>query len=274
MAQVQGEEIYLSHSGQEVDDNIEEVVAARGSEASLSARLAAIVSGFEADQQRQDAEISTVSDAQQQDRATLIDQVDKNAKNVVNLNTSFTTHTNKGITYTNNGDGTINVSGTSNAADSYVTLYDVNGDTFFGIPKGKTVVLKSTSNNISINLIYKKQGGGYGLTVRGYMDTPAMFTIPDDFAGYLLRIGVYVSGTTVDDNVGAMICTAADYVISSTYVQYAPTNRELYEMILALQSGRSVQSSATSLMQAGRLDHAELTAAEPAAADTGEEADA
>lgn len=41
MAQVQGEEIYLSHSGQEVDDNIDEVQAARGSEASLSARLAA-----------------------------------------------------------------------------------------------------------------------------------------------------------------------------------------------------------------------------------------
>lgn len=39
MAQVQGEEIYLSHSGQEVDDNIDEVVAARGSEANLSARL-------------------------------------------------------------------------------------------------------------------------------------------------------------------------------------------------------------------------------------------
>lgn len=45
MAQVQGEEIYLSHSGQEVDDNIDEVQAARGSEASLSARLAAIEAG-------------------------------------------------------------------------------------------------------------------------------------------------------------------------------------------------------------------------------------
>lgn len=58
MAQVQGEEIYLSHSGQEVDDNIDEVVAARGDSASLSARLAAIVSDFEADQQRQDAVIT------------------------------------------------------------------------------------------------------------------------------------------------------------------------------------------------------------------------
>lgn len=40
MAQVQGEELYLSHSGQEVDDSIDEVVAARGESASLSARLA------------------------------------------------------------------------------------------------------------------------------------------------------------------------------------------------------------------------------------------
>ena len=263
----------LSHDAQDIDDTIDEVQEARGSEASLSARLADIVGDFEADQQRQDNEISTVSDAQQQDRAALVAQVDNGAKNVVNLNTSFTSYTNKGITYTNNGDGTINVSGTSNAADSYITLYDRNDDTLFGIPKGETVVLKSTSNTVSINLIYKKQGGGYGLTVRGYMDTPATFTIPDDFSGYLLRVGVNSNGTTVNENVGAMICTAADYVISSTYVTYAPTNRELYEMILALQSGRSVQSAA-SLMQAGRLDAAELTAAEPAAEETGEEADA
>lgn len=44
MAQVQGEEIYLAHSGQEVDDNIDEVVAARGSEASLAAAIAAAAS--------------------------------------------------------------------------------------------------------------------------------------------------------------------------------------------------------------------------------------
>ena len=67
------------------------------------------------------------------------------------------------------------------------------------------------------------------------------------------------NGTTVDENVNAMICTAADYAISPAYVPYAPTNRELYEMILAMQSGRSVQSSSASLMQAGRLDPAELT---------------
>lgn len=187
-------------------------------------------SSFTADQDRQDA-------LEAEDRSALISLIDGGGKNILNLNTNFVAYTNKGITYTNNGDGTINVAGTSNAADSYVTLYDVNGDTFFGIPKGKTIVLKSTSNNISINLVYKKQGGGYGLTVRGYMDTPAMFTIPDDFAGYLLRIGVYVNGTTVNENVGAMICTTSDYAISPAFVPYRPSWQEMYDMIKALQSG-------------------------------------
>lgn len=169
--------------------------------------------------------------------AALAVMIDRGSKNIVNLNTSFITHTNKGITYTNNDDGTINVSGTSNASDSYVTLYDVNGDNLFGIQKGETVVLKSSSNSVSINLIYKKSGGGYGLTIRGYMDTPATFTIPDDFSGFLLRIGVNVSGTTVNENVSAMICTSAEFAISPAIVPYAPTNRQLYEMILSLQGG-------------------------------------
>jgi hypothetical protein len=48
-----------------------------------------------------------------------------------------------------------------------------------------------------------------------------------------------------------MICPAS--ITDTTYAPYAPTNRELYEMILALQSGVSAQSAA-SLMQAGRID--------------------
>ncbi len=49
---------WLLHDAKDVDDTIDEVVAARGSEASLSARLTDIVSNFEADQQRQDAVIA------------------------------------------------------------------------------------------------------------------------------------------------------------------------------------------------------------------------
>lgn len=39
MADIQGEEIYLSHSGQEIDDCIDEVTAARGGQENLSAAI-------------------------------------------------------------------------------------------------------------------------------------------------------------------------------------------------------------------------------------------
>ena len=50
------------------------------------------------------------------------------------------------------------------------------------------------------------------------------------------RVGIFVyAGATVDNLVfKPMICTLENYVISPGYTPYAPSNRELYEMILAL----------------------------------------
>lgn len=59
---------------------------------------------------------------------------------------------------------------------------------------------------------------------------------------YLNRIRIYASasynqsdGDTVSVS-NLMICTEADWAVSQKFVPYAPTNRELYEMIQALQS--------------------------------------
>lgn len=165
--------------------------------------------------------------------------VDAGSKNVLNLNTTFTSHVNKGITYTNNNDGTVKVSGTSNASDSYITIYDMDVDNLFGFSKGRTVVLVSTSDDVSINIVPKKEGGGYGLTAYGYKSSPATFTIPSDFSGFLLRVAVPRSGTTVSENVSGMLCAVEDYSISPEFVPYAPSNRELYKMILALQNAQN-----------------------------------
>lgn len=72
-------------------------------------------------------------------------------------------------------------------------------------------------------------------------------------AGTYDRAHIYLYADTVyDTHVYPMIRRAE--ITDSNYALYAPTNRELYEMILALQSGRSLQSAPASLMQAGRLD--------------------
>lgn len=403
MAQVQGEEIYLSHSGQEVDDNIDEVVAARGSEASLSARLADIVSDFDADQQRQEAEIGAVAA--------------QGAKNLLKVTASSGVLNTATIDIA--GDGAIHITGqpTANGAyvissgielvipenayilsmgaeagntkmsislrragtSQYVDLYmaesriipagtydrahiylyrDTNYDTTVypmirqaEITDGTFQPYAKTNRELTIAegedraaLISQVDNGAKNLAVPRNLANESGLTITNDkgqytitgtttsaFTGYLFRpaeplqintdcviigaeqltglsyivaykvtanantryesIGtkkilpsgavilyIYVQqrtvGTVVSAKINLMMCTAEDYAISPAFVPYAPTNRELYEMILALQSGVSAQSSAASLMQAGRIDAAELTAAEPAAAETGEETDA
>lgn len=170
-------------------------------------------------------------------QAPIASLVDRGAKNLLNLNTTLTSHEHRGITYKNNNDGTIRVSGTSNANDSYVTIYDLSSDNFLGVSKGRAVVIASTSDDVSIGIVPKKEGGVYGPTISAYKSSPVVYTIPSDFSGFLLRVGVYKNGTTVNEDVNGMICTAEDYAISPEFVPYAPSNRELYEMILALQSG-------------------------------------
>lgn len=163
------------------------------------------------------------------DEATLVELVDGGAKNILDVNTSFTTGTSKGVTYTNNGDQTYTIttgSSGSTANDSFAQLYDVNADNLFGVKKGEKVVISSTSNSVACAIV-PKYSGGYGTTIRGYKDSPIEYIIPSNFTGFLLRIGVTTSGTVVDENVGFMICTKAAWDISHAYVPYRKDLAEL-----------------------------------------------
>lgn len=260
MAQVQGEEIYLAHSGQEVDDNIDEVVAARGSEESLSARLAGIVGNFDADQQRQETEIGAV--------AAL------GAKNLLLYN-GYASGATNGVTYTINTDGTITINGTpQGTSPSYIEI-------------------QLSGNAVNISKFCDGQHILSGCPAGGGDTSYRMYAARGSYSRFDYGDGVLLTETAQTD-VRLVVSIANGYtannlifkpmirhaeITDSTYVPYAPTNRELYEMILALQTGGSAQSAA-SLMQAGRLDAAELTdagridVAEQAAAEPEEGEDA
>ena len=236
----------LSHDAQDIDDTIDEVVAARGSEASLSARLADIVSDFETDQQRQETEIGVVANA--------------GAKNILRF--TARTETVGGVTFTVNADGSVTLDGTKTNNDWFYLSVgnELKKDTYIissGLP---------AQDNYNVRLLVTTQDSlSSAIMVCEQERQTRQYTLTRDYSGlyYAIRVG---SGTTVDNlTIKPMLRYAS--ITDSTFAPYAPTNRELYEMILALQSGRSVQSAA-SLMQAGRLD------AEQAAADPEEEADA
>lgn len=230
MAQVQGEELYLSHSGEEVDDNIDEVVAARGDSASLSARLADIVSDFEEEQERQDAEIGTVTVAEQQDRAALTAQVDGGAKN--RLCNSATTTTQSNATLTVNPDGTVSVT-TNGATSANVSLKMIAASNNYAPNEyGGMVVsgVPSPDNGTALYIAYSNDGtaqAGSATVLRAGETAIINSTYPYIQVFILVYKGSDIGSTPTV--LKPMICTAADYAISTEYVPYAPTNRELYE---------------------------------------------
>ena len=208
----------FQHYCSEIDAAVDEVIAARGSEASLSARLAAIVSDFEYDQDRQEAEIGVVANA--------------GAKNLLKI--TGTTTSSNGITYTLNQDGTVTVTGTA-TANSFFTLGSMSGYTgdviLSGCPAnggdGKWRLYKAGTNP-------SQSDTGNGVT----------YTLDGTSNNYSIEI---YNGQEIADGdpliFRPMIRPAA--ITDPTYEPYAPTNRELYEdlqtkVTLAKVFGRGV----------------------------------
>lgn len=171
------------------------------------------------------------------------------AKNLLKVTSA--TQTINGVTFTVNNDQTITVNGTNTSTSTAlfviedIPLQSGIAYTLSGCPSGGSTASYYIGSLDTTNWQEFTTDTGNGNTAT--LNEPKTIRF---------RIGIR-SGVTVNNLVFKPMLRLAE-ITDSTYVPYAPTNRELYEMILALQSGRSVQSSAASLMQSGRLD-AELT---------------
>lgn len=190
----------LLHDGEEIDACIDEVVAARGSEASLSARLADIVGDFEADQQRQETEIGVVAAM--------------GAKNLLKLNTA--SQTINGVTFTVNDDQTITVNGTAsaNADFSINTALPLTAGSYIlsGCPSGGN---NSSTYKMQIQSIGYDTGNGLTFNLSAARNN-----------NVYIRIW---SGYTATNLVFKPMIRRAE-ITDDTYAPYAPTNRELYEI--------------------------------------------
>lgn len=192
--------------------------------------------GIYTDQQRQEAEIGAVAA--------------QGAKNLLKITAS--SQTIKGVTFTVNDDQTVTVNGTNDGTGASVFVIVPNAQAIT-IPDGNYILSGCPS------------GGGETLPydLRWYMYSPSKSAYDSGNGASVEKSGngagsniaiVVKSGRTADNLVFRPMLRRAE-ITDITYVPYAPTNRELYEMILALQSGRSLQSvSPASLMQAGRID--------------------
>lgn len=139
------------------------------------------------------------------------------------------TQTLNGVTFTVNSDQTVSLSGTASATTTFVI---VNNAAANAIPDGsyKLTGCPSGGGNTTYDLrwyLYSSgrsaydQGSGASVNKSGNTTTSNI--------AILIR-----SGVNTDGLVFRPMLRRAE-ITDSTYVPYAPTNRELYEMILALQ---------------------------------------
>lgn len=141
------------------------------------------------------------------------------------------TETKNHLTLTWQSDGTIIFNGTC-TAKSYFTISSgftgadfTPGDILSGIPSAYGSVLSMYIQISSGSTKYAYDTGSGG-TIPTSLSPSSSYTI-----GITADTGAY-------DNVivKPMICSKPLFTLDSSYAQYAPTNRELYEMILAIQA--------------------------------------
>lgn len=163
--------------------------------------------------------------------------INTGVKNLLQFN-GYGTGAENGVTYVINSDGTITVNGTpQGSSQSYIEL-KLNGNAaniarfcdghhiLSGCPEGGS---DSTYRMYAARSSYSRFDYGDGVLLT---DT----TLTD------VRLVVYISnGYTANNLVFKPMIRQAE-IKDGTFQPYAPTNRELYEMILALQNGRSLQS--------------------------------
>ena len=153
--------------------------------------------------------------------------VDDGTKNLLkNMENSRTIN---GVTFTVNDDGTVTVNGTNTGTGSA---------TFIFIPNRQAILIPDGDYMLS----GCPQGGGNDtFDLRWYRYSPNASAYDTGSGAVVHKSGnttdsniaiVVKSGVTVDNlTFKPMVCAVEDYAISSEYVPYAPSNRDLYKEV-------------------------------------------
>lgn len=179
----------------------------------------------------------TVEDALQglnEEKFTYADNGVLGAKNLLSYPYYDTSKTDKGITITDNGDGTIELNGTSTGQ---IQFYLHNYQKKFVPPKGRYILTRGDGGSEYVLVFVNLFSGDTFVRqlVNLATDVSAEFTL--DYVDYdAVVIGVWIfTGATLNQHVlKPMLRLASDP--DDTYVPYAMTNRELTEELTMQES--------------------------------------
>lgn len=168
-------------------------------------------------------------DAMQADLQNQIDYaIDTGAKNY--LKNSGVTTTNRGIDFTVYTDGTVLVNGTNDGTLS--SIYTINTQSVLQIPNDDFIIsgcpLGGSATTYRIDITRN-----VGATINDFGEG-APFKIGGDYNVQDYRIVIYRNATV--DNLLFKPMVRKSIIKDDKFIPYAPTNLELYQMILALSS--------------------------------------
>ena len=149
------------------------------------------------------------------------EQVVLGAKNLLAYPYKQTTKTENGVTFTDNGDGSITINGTATGGNANLIMRDQSDVAFWSALKGKELVLSADdtdTTSLTIQLAGQNKPFYYG---------GQPFTMYDITGLSYVNISLSVkNGTTVNNKtIYPMLRLASDP--DDTYVPYAMTNRDL-----------------------------------------------
>lgn len=191
---------------------------------------------FETDQQRQD-------DLEAEDRAALVELVDGGAKNTLPNNAVSAS------IFTHNEDGTVTATGEVGTSNRYCVIYEgappessTGKWIFSGCPSG--------GSTTTYRLFLQDMSSGTASTIVALTGAGDYQAVEVDLSGMTqirCQIVAYANYTANNVIFSPMLCSKPAWDISQAFVPYRPSWQEMYDMILALQSGNastlSVQSS-------------------------------
>lgn len=160
------------------------------------------------------------------------------AKNLLRFPYASASQTNNGVEFTVNNDGSIVINGTATADTAFALASNTYGTSRETLLKCRDMVLSGgISDNIYI-YFWNAKGDGANVTNKG---NSAAITFENQSAGF--DIVIAVKNGTVADNITMypMLCLASDP--DATWTPYAPSNKDLYDMVRALQSGTTATTN-------------------------------
>lgn len=161
------------------------------------------------------------------------------AKNLIPYPYYSTTITTDGVTFTDNGDGTITANGTSSAtATPTVALYNNNEDlSSYMLKPNTTYKLSAELQNATDMSIFVNVNGSDIAAIRhmasGYHETT--FTTPASFTTRLV-VGIYTGRNVTYSNTIIKPMLRLASIEDDTYVPYAKTNQQLTQETTGLIS--------------------------------------